>query len=79
MQMHGYQAKMKKIMLVIIATILLSSMAMASTMTRTAPSTVEPNEQFTVTYTTSNAPDGKWFVAWEETITNLQEETNQHL
>jgi len=33
------------------------------------PSSVQPNQPFTVTYSTVNAPSGKWFVAWESTIT----------
>jgi hypothetical protein len=38
-------------------------------LTRTVPNTVNPGEQFSVTYQTSGAPADKWFVAWEESIT----------
>ena len=39
-----------------------------TSLSRTVPASVSPGQSFTVTYATSNAPSGKWFVAWSDSV-----------
>jgi len=57
-----------KFILPILAIFLVMTFVSAATLTRTAPSTVSPGSTFSVTYATSGV-SGKWFVAWDDTIT----------
>ena len=60
--------KMKKLNLIgIMAILLLTSLVSAATLTRTAPSTATPGQSISITYTASGVT-GKWFAAWEDTI-----------
>ena len=73
MQINGFHVtKMEKKIMWLITTIafviLISSLVLGATLSRTASSTVNPGSTFTVTYTPSGT-SGKYFVAFDETIT----------
>jgi hypothetical protein len=58
-----------KILISIIAFFLLISIASAGTLVRQAPTSVQPGQSFSVTYSVSDMPaPSNWFVNWEETI-----------
>jgi len=58
---------MRKLTILIIG-ILFIPIVFASTLNRQLPSSVQPNQPFTVTYSTVNAPSTKWFVAWVDLV-----------